>query len=493
MALRDALTIDIPIETLLQSVLFIPMKIMKNKLLLCLLLCLFAAVSAIAGKPNIIIIMNDDQGYQDLGCFGSPNIATPRVDELAREGMRLTDYYVASPVCSASRAALLTGRYPRLVGVNGVFWPDRPGGLEPEHVTIAETLKKVGYATAAVGKWHLGDKPKYLPTNQGFDSYYGIPYSNDMFPASDMQYADNCLFREGHSLQTIEAGFAGELRNGNPLALKNLVPLMRNDACIEFPADQRTVTRRYADEGIRFITASVRAGKPFFLYLANTMPHTPLYVSDAFAGKSKRGLYGDVIEEIDYNTGRIMDHLAELGIVDNTIVIFTSDNGPWLSKGEHGGSALPLFEGKFTSFEGGQRVPFVIRWPEQVPAGTTCSEMAASIDLHPTLARIAGADLPDVQLDGEDILPLWEGIKGARTPHKYFFFVHQGQAVRSGDWKYHKKEVFKIKETARDTSGPSLYNLRNDIGETTNLINDYPEIAESLANALEAHLQRYKN
>lgn len=464
-----------------------------RKLLILLLACFLSGVLLSAGKPNIIIILNDDQGYQDLGCFGSPDIETPRVDQLAREGMRFTDFYVASPVCSASRAALLTGRYPRLVGVSGVFWPDRPGGLEPEHVTVAETLKRAGYATAAVGKWHLGDKPEYLPMNQGFDSYYGIPYSNDMYPASDMKYAGDCLFRDGQSPGTIKAAFDGELRNGNPLSLKDLVPLMRDDQCIEFPADQRTVTRRYADEGIAFISRSVKADKPFFLYLANTMPHTPLFVSKEFEGRSKRGLYGDVIEEIDYNTGRIMDHLKRLGVEDNTIVIFTSDNGPWLTKKDHGGSALPLFEGKFTSFEGGQRVPFVIRWPDRIPAGSVCSEMTASIDLHPTLARIAGAPLPDADLDGKNVLGLWEARTGAKTPHKYFFFVHQGQAVRSGDWKYHKKEVFKINETARDTGGPTLYNLKADIGETTNLINEYPEIAESLAGALEEHLSRYKD
>jgi arylsulfatase A len=461
-----------------------------KKLILLIAGALIITTGLAAKQPNIVIIFNDDQGYQDLGCFGSPNIKTPRVDQLAREGMRFTDFLVASPVCSASRAALMTGRYPQVVGVQGVFWPDRPGGLEPEHVTIAETLKRAGYATAAVGKWHLGDKLHYLPTNQGFDSYYGIPYSNDMYPASDMKYASDCLFLEGHSHQTIKEGFAGEIRNGNPRSMKNLVPLMRNEECIEFPADQATITRRFADEGIEFISRSVKAGKPFFLYLANSMPHIPLFASEQFLGKSERGLYGDVIEEIDYNTGRIMDHLKKLGIEENTIVIFTSDNGPWLTVKERGGSALPLFEGKFTGFEGGQRVPFVIRWPARIPAGTVCSEVAASIDIHPTLAKVAGAKLPDVKLDGKNVLNLWTGKKGAKSPHKYFFYVHQGQAVRSGDWKYHKKEVFKVKDTARDTGEATLYNLRKDIGEANNVIDEHPEIAGRLAKALDEHLQR---
>ena len=442
-------------------------------------------------KTNFIIIFNDDQGYQDLGCFGSPDIKTPHVDKLAKEGIRMTDFLVASPICSPSRAALMTGRYPRFVGVPNVLWPDRPGGLNPEHVTIAETLKTVGYATAAVGKWHLGDKPQYLPTNQGFDSYYGIPYSNDMFPASDMKYASDCLFREGYSQQTLKEAFADRLNDDNKFrrAVKNKVPLMRDEECIEFPTDQSTITRRFADESIQFISESVKAGKPFFLYLANSMPHIPLYASEEFLGKSQRGLYGDVIEEIDYNTGRIMEHLDQLGVADNTLVIFTSDNGPWLEQKEHGGSAFPLFEGKFTTFEGGQRVPCVMRWPTEIPAGSVCSEMASTIDLLPTLANIAGAKLPDITLDGKNILPLLTE-KGSQSPHEYFFYTSRGEAVRSGEWKYHKVMHFKVKETARKFTGPALYNLKNDIGESHNVIDQHPEIADRLAKALDEHLKR---
>lgn len=440
-----------------------------------------------ASKPNIILILNDDQGYQDLSCYGSPDIKTPNVDQLALDGMRFTDFYVASPVCSASRAALLTGCYPYRVGVRGVFFPNRGNGLSPDETTLAEVLKSVGYATAAVGKWHLGDEPRFLPTNQGFDSYYGIPYSNDMYPAKSMKYADDCRYLNDITPQNIEDAFSKTVR-GQPRTLKDQVPLIRNEECIEFPCDQSTITRRYADEGIRFISESVKAEKPFFLYLANSMPHTPLFASPDFKGKSKRGLYGDVIEEIDFNTGRIMKHLEQMGIAENTIVIFTSDNGPWLIKGKDGGSALPLFEGKMTSFEGGQRVPAIIRWPDQVPAGSVCSEIALTMDILPTLAHITGAALPEKKLDGKNAIELWTGKAGAKTEHEYYFYVHN--AVRSGDWKYHKKELFKVKSTARNTGGPTLYNLKDDIGESKNVIVDHPEMAERLAGALEAHIQR---
>ena len=470
----------------------------KHGLLVLLILSVAISTSAEpkslkGARPNIIIILNDDQGYQDLGCFGSPNIKTPHIDQMAREGMRLTDFYVASPVCSASRSALLTGCYPQRVGVTGVFFPNRgEKGLNPKHVTIAETLKTAGYATAAVGKWHLGDTPQFLPTNQGFDSYYGIPYSNDMSPAKDMTYAADCLFLEGQSLQTLKEAFAGKLQKGSPRKLHSKVPLMRNTECIEFPADQTTITRRYADEGIRFISESVKADKPFFLYLANSMPHTPLFASPQFKGKSERGLYGDVVEEIDFNAGRILDHLKQLGIEESTLVILASDNGPWLIKGDQAGSALPLFEGKFTSFEGGCRVPCVMKWPARIPAGSVCSEMASTIDLHPTLARLTGAELPNVELDGKNIIDLITARTGAKTPHPYFFYVFNGQAVRSGDWKYHKKMRFTTRGEGRSETEPTLYNLKNDIGETTNLIDKYPEIVERLAGALDKHLQRIK-
>jgi len=410
---------------------------------------------------------------------------------LAREGMRFTDFYSSSPVCSASRASLMTGCYPQRVGIAGVLSASTAQGLKPEFVTIAEVLKSAGYATAAVGKWHLGDQPQYLPTNQGFDSYYGIPYSNDMFPSSNTKYADNCLFRNGFSLDSLDRVFANmRPEEKQPKAVKNNVPLLRNLECIEYPVDQTTITKRYAAEGIKFIENSVREKKPFFLYLANTMPHIPLYVSPDFEGKSKQGLYGDVIEEIDYNTGKILDLLNELGIEKNTIVIFASDNGPWLSYKEHSGSALPLYEGKFTCFEGGMRVPFIVRWPKEIPAGSTSSELTATIDILPTLAYLAGASLPVAELDGKNVTDLWKGKKGAKTPHDYYFYAYQGEAVRSGDWKYHKSQIFTVTKKSRNDESPALYNLKEDIGESKNVIDQHPEIADRLSKALDEHLQR---
>lgn len=450
-----------------------------------------ASWAATANKPNIILILNDDQGYQDVGCYGSPDIKTPRMDAMAAEGIRFTDFYVASPVCSASRASLLTGCYHNRVGVGGVFFPNRGHeGLDPKYVTIADMLKTIGYKTKAVGKWHLGDEPEFLPTNQGFDSYFGIPYSNDMFPAKSMRYAKDCLFLEGFTKEIVDDEFAhGTLWKGSPRKFHNKVPLMRNEECIEFPADQTTITKRYASEGIAFISESVAEKKPFFLYLANSMPHVPLYASPDFMGKSARGLYGDVIEEIDFNVGRILDHLKQLDIDENTMVILLSDNGPWLVKGKDGGCALPLFEGKMTHFEGGQRVPAIMRWPAGVPAGSVCREMATSIDILPTLAHVTGAALPaEMPLDGKSILDLITAKPDAKTPHEYFYYGTL--AVRSGDWKYHAREIFKVDATKRDTKGPTLYNLKNDIGESENVINQYPEIAGRLKNALEKNPNR---
>lgn len=462
---------------------------MKTRLAVALMLAAGIAPPSPAGpaeasRPNIVIVFNDDQGYQDLGCYGSPDIRTPQADRLAAEGMRFTDFYVSSPVCSASRAALLTGRYPHRVGVPGVFFPNRGHkGLAPEHTTLAEVLKTAGYATMAVGKWHLGDQKAFLPTRQGFDAYFGIPYSNDMFPAKDMTYAKGCRWREGWTLEKVNEIFASE-GAGSPKSLKGKVPLMRDEACVELPADQRTITRRYADEALEFITRSTWDGDPFFLYLANTMPHVPLYASPEFEGKSRRGLYGDVIEEIDHHVGRILAKLEALKIQDNTIVVYASDNGPWLVMGKNGGCALPLFEGKMTTFEGGMRVPAIVRWPGRIPARSTCTEMTLAMDLLPTLAHVTGAALPEgVELDGRNVIDLWTARDGATTPHEYFFY--KNHAVRSGQWKYHAKETFKVKATKRDTKGPTLYNLATDIGESVNVIDEHPDVAARLREALE--------
>jgi arylsulfatase A len=328
-----------------------------------------------------------------------------------------------------------------------------------------------------------------MPTKQGFDYYYGIPYSNDMYPSRDTKYAANCLWRNGFSKDSLDRYFAqSEPTNIQPLSLKDNVPMLRNNECVEFPVDQATMTKRFAEEGIAFIQKSVGKKKPFFLYLANPMPHVPLFAGTEFIGKSKQGLYGDVIEEIDFYTGRILDKLKELGVDKNTIVIFTSDNGPWLEKHEHSGSALPLYEGKFTSFEGGMRVPCIIRWPKQIRAGKSSSVVNTTIDIFPTLAAVTGAKLPDVELDGRNAIDIWKGKKHAKTTQEYFFYVYDAQAVRWGDWKYHKNQRFTTSKTVKMINSPALFNLKEDIGETTNLIEQYPEIAARLAVALDKHL-----
>ena len=392
-------------------------------------------------KPNFIIIFTDDQGYQDVGCFGSPNINTPNLDRMAAEGMKFTDFYVAASICSPSRAALLTGCYPPRVSITKVLFPRDSIGLNPKEVTIADILKAQGYATACVGKWHLGHLRQFLPMQQGFDSYYGIPYSNDM-----------------------------RIKRGD----KSGPPLMRNEDIIEHPAEQATLTQRYTEESIKFITEN--KNRPFFLYLPHTMPHVPLFVSGKFKGKSKRGLYGDVIEEIDWSVGRILKTLKELGIDEKTLVLFTSDNGPWLGKKHHGGSALPLRDGKFTTYEGGMREPTIMRWPGEIPEGKVCGEVCGTIDLLPTFARLAGAEPPaDRVIDGKDIWPLISGRPRAKSPHKAFFYYRGNklEAVRSGRWKLHRK-----KKTA-------LYDLEIDISEKNNLAAGHPKIVKRLTGVME--------
>ena len=391
-----------------------------------------------ARPPNFVIIFTDDQGYQDLGCFGSPKIKTPNIDRMAAEGTKFTDFYVAAPVCTPSRAALMTGCYPLRVGLPAVLFPNAKVGINPDEITLAELLKSQGYATMCIGKWHLGDADKFLPTRHGFDAYFGIPYSNDM-----------SLKRDGAS---------------GP-------PLMRNEEIIEHPANQATLTERYTAEAVKFITAN--KDRPFFLYLPHTMPHLPLHVSERFAGKSAGGLYGDVIECIDWSTGQILETIKRLGLEKNTIAVFTSDNGPWLQrkKGDNVGCALPLRDGKGTTYEGGMREPCVIWGPGRIPAGKVCSEMALSMDLYPTFARLAGVEVPtDRVIDGKNIWPLMSGEPDAKTPHDAFFYYKGNNlgAVRSGKWKLHLK------------AKTELYDLEADIGESQNVADKHPDVVERL-------------
>ncbi len=392
--------------------------------------------------PNFVIIYCDDLGYNDLGCYGSELIKTPRIDRMAAEGVRFTDFYSAAAVCTPSRAALMTGCYPPRVSLPQVLNPGSNVGISDDEITIAELLKSRGYATACIGKWHLGHHRRFLPTRHGFDYYYGLPYSNDM-PRPD-----------------------------------NPVPLIRNEEIIEQPVVQETLTERYTQQAIEFITHN--RNRPFFVYLPHTMPHTPLHVSERFAGKSKRGLYGDVVECIDWSTGEILDTLAKLGLDKNTLVMFSSDNGPWLPKKEHGGSALPLKMGKASTWDGGMREPGIFRWPGRIPAGRTCREMAATIDILPTFARLAGAQVPtDRIIDGKDITSLLFGERGAMSPHDAFFYYwhYELHAVRSGKWKMILPHNWPRKE---DTVPLSLYDLETDIGETTNVADQYPSVVKRL-------------
>lgn len=409
--------------------------------------------------PNIIIFLTDDQGYQDVGCFGSPLIKTPNFDRMAKEGVRFTNFYSAAPVCSPSRAALLTGCYPPRVGVPRVLWPNDTIGLNSKEITIADILKAKGYTTACIGKWHLGDKPEFLPDQQGFDSYLGIPYSNDMTINPKVQISKDVVYREGVTQESVRIKRLG---SGN-------VPLMRDGKVIEYPVDQTLLTKKYTEEAIKIITKN--KDKPFFLYLAHTMPHIPLHASEAFNGKSPRGLYGDVIEELDWSMGEILKTLKSLNIDENTLVIFTSDNGPWNLKNGQGGSALPLRGFKFDTYEGGMREPMIAHWPGKIPAGSVCSEIASTIDLLPTIAWLTGSAKPKAPIDGENIWPLLSGKRGAKTPHDgyYYYNAMTLQGVRSGDWKL---RIVKGKV--------ELFNLAKDISESKNIESENPEIVNRL-------------
>lgn len=432
--------------------------------------------------PNIVIIFTDDQGYADVGAFGAKGFKTPNLDAMGSEGMKFTDFYVGSSVCSPSRAALLTGCYPQRIGIPGVLFPEKENdiwdpkqrrtktGIHQDELTLAEMLKENGYATGAFGKWHLGHHKQFMPLQQGFDEYVGLPYSNDMRPGKK------------------------KVKNPYPplpLINGNKVELIMGD-------DQTMLTKTYTERAIDFIQRN--KNQPFFVYLPHSMPHIPLYASEQFNGHSEKGIYGDVIEEIDWSVGQINKTLKELDLDENTLVIFTCDNGPWLIFGDHGGTADPLREGKFTTFEGGQRVPCIMKWPRVIPKGSETNEIASTLDLLPTIANITGSSLPKNKIDGHDITALISGEVGAKSPTKEFFY-YKGwnlEAIRSGMWKLHLPHDYNQVINSEELNGHgqrrknikskielSLFDLSTDIGETTNIADQNPEIVKALLAKIE--------
>ena len=427
--------------------------------------------------PNIVLIFTDDQGYQDVGVFGSPNIKTPNLDQMAAEGLQLTSYYAAQAVCSASRAGILTGCYPNRIGIHNALGPNNTHGINASETTIAEMLKEKGYATAIYGKWHLGHHEQFLPTRHGFDEWFGIPYSNDMWPKHPQQ---------------------GTIFNFPDL------PLYENEKVIGILEDQSQLTTQITERSVDFIKRN--KDKPFFLYVPHPQPHVPLFVSEKFKGKSERGLYGDVIMEIDWSVGQIMRALKDNGLEENTLVIFTSDNGPWLSYGNHAGSALPLREGKGTAWEGGQREPCIIKYPKKLKGGKIIDVPMMAIDLLPTLAELTQAPLPEQVIDGKSVWKILTGEREEPVQEAYFFYyrVNEMFGVRYGKWKLyfpHRYRTMDGQEPGKDGQPGvyrmvdlkeiEMYDLESDISEATNVAAQHPEVVaeiEKLANDMRYRL-----
>lgn len=432
--------------------------------------------AADAAKPNIILIFIDDMGYADIGPFGNKEVRTPNLDKFAAEGRKFTSFY-ATPVCSMSRASLMTGCYNVRVSVPGVLFPNSKIGLNPAETTLAEIVKPLVYATCAIGKWHLGHHQEFLPTKQGFDSYLGIPYSNDMaLDTANAVFAKDCVFNDGMTEE-----------KARQKAIGNHVPLVRGTEVIEYAVDQNTLTKRYTGEAVRFIRG--HKDGPFFVYLPHTMIHFPLAASENFRGKSKQGLVGDAIEEIDWSVGQIMDTLKELKLDANTLVIFTSDNGP-------AGRKAPPFRGsKGTTWEGGVREPCIMRWPGKIPPGTTCDHIAGNIDMLPTFARLTGGAPPsDRVIDGRDITPLMFEANPSPVRDTHLFFANTGvlSAIRQGQWKLFltnsqgdkpkKNNLGQIIDstTNDDAGGYALYDVVADPGESNDVSAAHPDIVEKL-------------
>ncbi|MCP4172320.1 MAG: sulfatase [Fuerstiella sp.] len=424
--------------------------------------------------PNIVIIFIDDMGYADIGPFGADGYETPHLDRMAKEGRIFTDFYVTQAVCSASRAGLLTGCYNVRVGIGGALGPKSNIGIHADEVTIAEICKQKDYATACYGKWHLGHHKKFLPLQHGFDDYFGLPYSNDMWP-----------YHPG----VLKLPMEGRLKKWPHL------PLIEGNRTVNSQvtgSDQEQLTTQYTEKAVQFIND--HKDEPFLVYLPHSMVHVPLYVSDKFKGKSERGLFGDVMMEVDWSVGQVLNTVRRHDLQNDTLVIFTADNGPWLSYGDHCGSAGPLREGKGTMFDGGCRESCVMWWPGNIPADTSCSVPAMTIDILPTIAELIDAELPDHKIDGKSIWPLMADSKNATSPHEAYFMYYgkQLQAVRSGRWKLHFPHGYRTMAgrpggtggipTAYSQAkiGKQLFDLETDIGETTNVANSHPDVVEHL-------------
>lgn len=461
---------------------------MTTRLLLPALVCILAAAGSLHAdtprQPNIVILFADDLGYGDLGCYGSKTIRTPHLDRLARDGTRFTNFYVSQAVCSASRASLLTGCYCNRVSLEGALNPTSTIGIHQDEVLLSELCKQRGYATALYGKWHLGHQAQFNPLRHGFDEYFGLPYPND------------CSNKYHPVVRTFP-----------PL------PLMEGEKVIAEEPDQAQFTRQFTERAVRFIEKN--KDRPFFLYVPHVMPHVPVFATEKFKGKSKGGPFGDAVEELDWGIGEVLAALKKHGLDEHTLVLFTSDNGPFLSYGNHAGSAGPLRGGKLTAFEGGVRMPFLVRWTGKVPAGRVSDELCSTIDFLPTIARLIGVELPKRLLDGKDIGPLLFGTPGARSPHEAFFYYAGTElhAVRAGDWKLHFPHPYLEVDGPPGTGGKpanfanikaqsltkfglegiasrhgykvlrtglELYNLKDDVGETKNVADRHPEVVRRL-------------
>lgn len=456
---------------------------MKKQALLALATIGAASLQAQEQNPNIVLIYMDDLGYGDLTITGAQGYATPHIDRIAQEGLMLTQYYAPSPVSSASRAGLLTGCYPNRVSVFSVFMPNSTTGISSEEKLIPEMLKEQGYATSCIGKWHLGHYKEFLPLRHGFDEYFGLPYSNDMWPA----------------------GTGARFGEESPAVQKPefpLLPLIRGEETLEVISnlDQMgDLTKRYTEQAVDFITRNAESHTPFFLYFAHTMPHVPLACSAEFRGKSEHGLFGDVLMEIDWSVGQVVETLKKLGIEHNTILIFTSDNGPWQVFGTHAGSTGGLREAKLTSFEGGQRVPCFIKWPDVIRPGSISNSLVNGVDFLPTFAEITNGKLPDKKIDGISMLPIWKGDLDTKTREYMFYYFSDNQLNGVRDAQFKLIEPFDYNsyedvlpgldgakgKMSKKSTGWALYDLRRDPGERYNVIEQYPEVVERLKSQLD--------